>query len=301
MSNITTSRETWGKWSDGREVHLFTFTKPGGIRVKLTDYGGYLVAVEIPGHSGAFQNIVVGCQRLDGYLQQTAKLGATIGRYANRIANGRFTLDGREYTLPINNGPNHLHGGPHGFSQQMWDAKEVRSADAAGVQLTYVSRDGEEGYPGTLTATATYWLTVRNELRIGYTATTDKKTVVNLTNHAYWNLAGVGSGNIYSHEMTIPAARILDVDSTSIPTGRMLEVKDTLFDFNSPKALGPGIEQFQKTNPHGGYDHCYVLGNPGQMVLAARAKDPSSGRTLEVWTDQPGVQLYTANYLEGRR
>ena len=191
MSSITASSEIWGKWTDGRDVSLFTLANAGGIRVKLTDYGGYLVAVEMPDRSRTVKNIVVGCQNLDGYLQQTAKLGATIGRYANRIAKGTFTLDGREYTLPINNGPNHLHGGPHGFSQQLWHAKEVRSADAAGIEFTCVSRDGEEGYPGMLTATATYWVTANNELRIDYTATTDKKTVVNLTNHAYWNLAGL--------------------------------------------------------------------------------------------------------------
>jgi aldose 1-epimerase len=244
-------------------------------------------------------NVLLGLDSVDDYVLQTASLGATIGRFGNRIAKGRFKLDGKEYSLPINNGPNHLHGGPNGFSHQLWTAKEMKRPDAVGVQLTYVSKDGEEGYPGTLTATATYWLTKNNELKIEYTATTDKPTVVNLTNHAYWNLAGAKSGRIFDQEMMIAAEQYLEADSTKIPTGKLIDVSGSNMDFRKPMALGPGVKEMSAKDEHGGYDHCYVLKNGGKMALAAKAKDPESGRVMEVLTDQPGVQLYTGNFLNG--
>ena len=182
------SEKNWGKWSDGREVQLYTLTNPSGMVVTLTNYGGHVVSVSVPDQNGNIKNIALGFDNFDSYKNHTVHFGATIGRFGNRIAKGKFTLDGKEYTLPINNAPNHLHGGPLGFDHQLWQAKEVKTDDAVGVELKYVSKDGEQGYPGTLTATATYWLTKDNELKIDYTATTDKDTVVNLTNHTYWNL-----------------------------------------------------------------------------------------------------------------
>ncbi|HZZ28022.1 MAG TPA: aldose epimerase family protein [Pirellulales bacterium] len=291
--------KSWGKWSDGQEVQLYTLSNPNGMVVKLTNYGGHIVSVEVPDKEGRSKNITLGFDNLDSYVKHTAHFGATIGRYGNRIAKGKFTLDGKEYTLPINNGPNHLHGGPHGFDHQLWQAKEVKSPEAVGVEFKYVSKDGEEGYPGTLTATATYWLTKANELKIDYTATTDKDTVVNLTNHAYWNLAGAGSGDILGQKMMIAADKYLVVDDTLIPTGKMEDVKGTMMDFTSSKPIGPGVAEIKKQGGRG-YDHCYVLRSQnGSLAQAAVAKDPASGRTMEVWTDQPGIQFYTGNFLDG--
>ncbi|HTQ40735.1 MAG TPA: aldose epimerase family protein [Pirellulales bacterium] len=291
--------KSWGKWRDGQEVQLYTLTNPNGMVVTLTNYGGHVVSVEVPDREGNVKNVVLGFDNLDSYIKHTAHFGATIGRYGNRIAKGKFTLDGQTYTLPINNGPNHLHGGPEGFDHQLWQGKGVKSADAIGVEFTYVSKDGEQGYPGTLTATATYWLTKDNELKIDYAATTDKDTVVNLTNHAYWNLAGAGSGDILGQQMMIAADKYLAVDDTLIPTGKMEDVKGSMMDFTSLKPIGPGVAEIKKQGGRG-YDHCYVLRNQdGKMALAAKAKDPASGRVMEVRTDQPGIQFYTGNFLDG--
>jgi aldose 1-epimerase len=208
-------------------------------------------------------------------------------------------LNGQEYSLPINNGPNHLHGGPMGFDHQLWTAKKVEKDGAAGVEFSYVSKDGEEGYPGTMNTMATYWLTKDNELRIDYAATTDKDTVLNLTNHTYWNLAGAGKGDILKHELMLTADKYLAVDETLIPTGKMTETKGTPMDFASARPLGPGVQAMKDAGGRG-IDHCYVLRNQdGTMAMAARMKDPSSGRVMEVWTDQPGIQVYTGNFLDG--
>ena len=212
--------------------------------------------------------------------------------------NGKFALDGKQYTLETNNGPNHLHGGSKGFDHQLWNAEQVQTPDAYGVKFTYVSKDGEANYPGTLTATATYWLTKDNALKIDYTATTDKNTVVNLTNHAYWNLAGAGKGDILDQKIKVEADKYLAVDNTLIPTGEMKDVAGTIMDFTKERAFRPGVDDL-KQQPILGYDHCYVLRNPGKLELAATARDPKSGRIMEVWTDQPGVQLYTGNHLDG--
>ncbi len=224
-------------------------------------------------------------------------MGAVVGRYANRIAGGMFTLDGQTYTLARNHGPNHLHGGSVGFSHVRWDAQTVQAPDAVGVQFTYTSRDGEEGYPGTLTVQVAYSLTNANAMRMKYTAVTDRATVINLTNHAYWNLAGAGQGNILGHELLLEADQYLPVDATTIPTGELASVAGTPFDFTRPQMIGARIDQ-TPGDPQG-YDHCYVLrGQRGQLELAARARDAGSGRTMEVYTTQPGVQLYTGNYLD---
>ncbi len=292
-------KETWGKLPNGQEALLFTITNPSGAKLKFTNFGGHLVAIEVPDRSGKFENVLLSLDSLDAYVKQTASLGATIGRFANRIANGKFTLNGEEYHLPINNGPNSLHGGPQGFGHQLWTSKEVERPDAAGVELTYVSKDGEAGYPGTLTATATFWLTKDNSVQIDYTAKTDKDTVVNLTNHAYFNLSANPGKEIFDQQMMIDSDKYLETDSTLIPTGKLLDVKDTEFDFTSSKPLGPGIKKMKQSDPIGGYDNCYVLRNDGKLALVAKAKDPNSGRVMEVWTDEPGVQLYSANHLAG--
>lgn len=298
MGKFDVQEEVWGKLSDGRDGHLFTIKNPGGAVLKMTDWGAHIVAIEVPDRDGKLANVNLNVDSLGGVVKQTAHLGATVGRYANRIAKGKFTLNGQEYSLPINNGPNSLHGGPEGFGHQLWTAKKVEKADAAGVEFTYVSKDGEMGYPGTLTATATYWLTKDNAVEIDYTATTDKDTVVNLTNHAYFNLAGAGSGDIFNQELQLDAKKYLEVDGTLIPTGKLVDVSGDM-DFTSSKPLGPGIKAFREKSPTGGYDHCYVLDNGGKLAKAGKAKDPASGRTMEVWTDQPGIQLYTSNHLEG--
>ncbi|MCC7085033.1 MAG: galactose mutarotase [Pirellulales bacterium] len=299
MGKFTIDKLPWGKMPDGREVLLFTITGPGGERVRLTNYGAYIVSVEMPDRSGKLDNITLGFDNLDAYLKHTAHFGGAIGRFGNRIAKGKFTLDGKEFSLPINNGPNHLHGGPKGFDHQLWMAEEVEQPNAAGVKFTYVSKDGEEGYPGTMTATATYWLTKENELRVDYTATTDKNTVVNLTNHAYWNLAGAGKGDILKHELMLASDQYLAVDENLIPTGAMVDVKESALDFSASKPIGAGVDEMKRQGARG-IDYCYVLRNQsGGLALAARVKDPSSGRVLEILTDQPGVQLYTGNFLDG--
>jgi aldose 1-epimerase len=292
-------KQTWGQLPDGRDAELFTISNPGGAKLKLTNYGAHIVAVEMPDRAGNIENVVLGLDSLDSYVKQTVSFGATVGRYANRIAGGKFTLNGEEYHLPINNGPNSLHGGPQGFSHQLWMAKKVRKTDAVGVEFTYLSKDGEAGYPGTLTATATYWLTKDNALQIDYKAMTDKDTVVNLTNHAYFNLAADGKRNIFDQEMMIDSDKYLDVDKGLIPTGKLLDVKDSVMDFKTSKPFGPGIKKLNANDPLGGYDHCYVLKNDGKLALAAKAKDPKSGRVMEVWTEQPGIQLYSSNHLNG--
>jgi aldose 1-epimerase len=300
MKKPDVESKNWGKLPDGRDAQLYTLTNPSGMKLTMTDYGAGIVSLEVPDRNGKLANVSLDLQAPADYVNQTAHFGSTIGRYGNRIAKGKFTLDGVDYTLPINNAPNHLHGGPLGFDHQLWTVKPVHSTDAVGLEFTYVSKDGEQGYPGTMTATATYWLTNDNSLKIDYTATTDKDTVVNLTNHAYWNLAGVGSGDILGHQLMLAADKYLAIDEGSIPTGQMVDVKtDPPMDFTAMKPIGPGIAEL-KAKGGMGYDHCYVLRNQdGKLALAAKVKDPASGRTMEVLTDQPGIQLYTANFLDG--
>jgi aldose 1-epimerase len=295
------SQRVFGKLPDGRSVDIYTLKNKKGLEVEITNYGGAVVAIRTPDRRGQVDDIALGYSDPAGYAADKAYFGALIGRYGNRIALGRFKLNGVEYKLAQNNDPNHLHGGVVGFDKVVWRAVEVPRRDGAALKLTYLSKDNEEGYPGNLAVTATYILTEANELRIEYSATTDKATVVNLTHHSYFNLAGAGSGDVLGHVLKINADRFTPIHATLIPTGELKAVKGTPFDFNQPTAIGSRINQADEQLVHGsGYDHNFVLNKSGKKLsLAANAYEPSSGRVLEMWTTEPGVQLYTGNFLDG--
>ena len=289
--------QNWGT-VDGKTVKLFTLTNRKGTVVKVTDYGLIITDIQTADRSGKLGHVVLGFDSLDQYVKGHPFFGAIAGRVANRIAKGKFTLDGKEYTLAINNSPNHLHGGKKGFDKQVWDARPMPATghDQA-IEFHYLSKDGEEGYPGNLDVTVVYTLTDDDELRIDYRATTDKATPVNLTNHSYFNLAG--AGDTLGTEVFIAADRYTPTDKTLIPTGEIAPVKGTALDFTQPKTMGRDIEQV-KSFP-GGYDHNFVLNSGGgKLALAARAHEPKSGRVLEVLTTEPGVQLYNAIGLDGK-
>lgn len=293
--------EGFGRTKGGQAVEIYTLKNRLGAEARVMTLGATLVSLKVPGRGGRFDDVVLGFDRLETYEDDTHYIGQVIGRYANRIAKGRFTLNGVEYKLAVNNGENHLHGGVRGFDKVVWTARPLSARNGSALELTYVSRDGEEGYPGTLTVKATYTLTDANELRIDYAATTDKDTVVNLTNHSYFNLAGHGSGDILNHRLMINAARFTPTDAASIPTGELRSVAGTPFDFRRPRTIGERIEQDEEQLKFGsGYDHNFVVnGRAGALRLAARVSEPTSGRAMEVWTTEPGVQLYTGNFLEG--
>jgi aldose 1-epimerase len=294
----------FGELPDGRKVDLYVLTNDKGMKAKVITYGAILTELDVPDKSGQSADVVLGFDDLKGWLGNKPFFGATVGRVANRIAKGKFTLDGKEYTLAKNNGPNALHGGEKGFDKQLWKGApaEVKGA-AAAVAFTYVSKDGEEGYPGEVTATVTYSLTNDNELRIDYSATADKPTPVNLTNHSYFNLTGATKdapdpGDILGEELMIAADKYTPTDDTLIPTGKIDPVKGTPLDFTAPHKIGERIDQL-KDEP-GGYDHNFVLRGGGkEPALAARATDPKSGRVLEMSTTEPGVQFYSGNFLDG--
>ncbi len=283
--------------ADGKQVSLFTLTNRKGVEAKITNYGGIVVSLRVPDRKGQMDDVVLGFDTLDEYTAGNPPyFGALIGRYANRIALGRFKLGGVEYKLATNNDPNHLHGGVKGFDKVVWDARPLRGA---ALELTYLSRDGEEGYPGALRARVVYTLTDRNELRIDYSATTDKDTIVALTHHSYFNLKGQGNGDILDHQLTLNAPRFTPIDATSIPTGELRAVKGTPFDFTTRTAIGSRIDQDDEQLKNGsGYDHNYVITlKPGTLRKAAEAYEATTGRVMEVWTTEPGVQLYTGNFL----
>jgi aldose 1-epimerase len=293
-------KTSFGKTPDGRQVDLYTLTNAKGVEVAITNFGGIVVTVKVPDRNGKVADVVFGYDSLDGYINDKSYFGALVGRYGNRIAHGQFVLDGVTYKLAKNNGENTLHGGVKGFNKVVWDAKEVASKDGASLQLNYLSKDGEEGYPGNLKVQVVYTWTDANELKIDYSATTDKKTVVNLTNHSYFNLAGQGNGDILGHELTIQADRFTPVDAGLIPTGELRPVDGTPFDFRKRTAIGARITADDEQLKLGkGYDHNWVLNHTAEVSLAARAVEPNSGRVLEVWTTQPGVQFYTGNFLDG--
>jgi aldose 1-epimerase len=290
------TQEPFGRLKDGREVSLFTLSNRSNTTVKITNYGGIITAILTPDQNGKPDDIVLGFNTLDEYLAKHPYFGALIGRYGNRIAKGKFTLNGKEYRLAINDGENHLHGGLFGFDKVIWEATDLRNSAEVGLRLSYFSKDGEEGYPGNLHTTVTYLLNDQNELKISYEAATDQPTVVNLTNHAYFNLAGEGSGDILDHEAMINANRYTAVTDDLIPTGELKPVQDSAMDFTVSKPIGADINKVK-----GGYDHNYVLNknNDKELSLAAKVLEPKSGRTLEVFTTEPGVQFYTGNSLDG--
>ncbi len=290
-----TSRE-FGKTHEGTPVRIYTLTNANGLEAAITNYGGRIVSLKVPDRNGAMGDVVAGFTTLDGYLNTNPYFGAVVGRYANRIGHAEFKLDGILYKLAKNNGNNALHGGLRGFDKVVWTAHEMPDG---GLELTYLSRDGEEGYPGNCRVTVRYHLTDANELRIEYSATTDKDTVINLSNHSYFNLKG--SGDILGHVLTLNADRFTPVDAGLIPTGELRPVADTPFDFRKPTAIGARIGQDDAQLKFGkGYDMNYVLNKRGvELSLAARVEEPSSGRVMEVWTTQPGVQFYTSNNLDG--
>ncbi|MCU0249591.1 MAG: galactose mutarotase [Vicinamibacterales bacterium] len=292
-------KSSFGTTKDGQAVDLYTLTNANGVVAKITTYGALLTELHVPDRTGAAADVVLGFKTLQGYEGDHPYFGATIGRVANRIAKGRFRLNGQEYTLATNNGPNHLHGGLKGFDKRVWKAQPVSVGGVPAVRFTYTSADMEEGYPGTLTATVTYTLTHANELRLEYTATTDKPTIVNLTNHSYFNLAGDGQGTILDHELTIMADRYTPVDDTLIPTGEIASVRGSVMDFNRSTPIGARIREVPGPAP-GGYDHNYVLSHGGGVLaMSATVREPKSGRVMEVLTTEPGVQLYTGNFLDG--
>jgi len=293
--------ESFKSIHNGKPTGLYTLKNQNEVIVRITNYGAIIVSIIVPDRKGNFADIVQGYDTIGEYIEGNSPyMGAICGRCANRIAGGKFELMRKQYSLAVNNGPNHLHGGIKGFSKVVWD---VLNASSSQVQLEYVSNDGEENYPGNLRVSVTYTLTEDNELKIGYRAVTDKATVVNLAGHSYFNLAGEGSGSIYDQELMINARFFTPIDETSVPTGEILSVKGTPMDFTSPKKIGAEIDSdYEQLRFGAGYDHNFVLDHPaGVTGLAAAAFDPASGRILEVYTTQPGLQLYTANWIDNEK
>ncbi len=289
-------KSDFGTTEDGVAVDIFTLANKSGMTLKVTTFGATITEIIFPDKNGIPANVVLGFDNIAQYEgKQNPYFGCVVGRFANRIARGEFTIDGKTYTLPINNGPNTLHGGLKGLSKRLWTGKFNDTSDAPSVTLTYVSKDAEEGFPGNLTTKVTYTLTNDNAVNIDYSATTDKATVINLTNHSYFNLAGAGSGDVLSHELMIAADSFTPVDEHLIPTGEIASVKGSALDFTKQTTIGSRIAEVK-----GGYDHNFVLSEkPRPLALAACTRDPKSGRTMEVWTTEPGVQLYTSNHMDG--
>lgn len=295
---MDTNRQPFGQMPDGVAVDLFTLTNDNGVTANITNYGGIIVALTTPDRHGTLGDIALGFDTLAEYIDHNPYFGALCGRYANRIANGKFTLDGVEYQLAQNNGPNHLHGGLRGFDKVVWQAAEQSDANGASLKLAYLSKDGEEGYPGNLMVDVTYTLNNQNELRVDYKATTDQPTILNLTNHSYFNLAG--TGDILNHMMQLNADHFTPVDARLIPIGELRPVADTPMDFRQPIAIGARIDQpYEQLQLGRGYDHNWVVnGSSGNLRLAATAWEQTTGRRLDVYTTQPGIQFYTGNSLD---
>jgi len=290
-------REPFGTTSGGEAVSVYTLQNAKGTELRVTNYGGIILSLKVPDRHGRLDDIVLGYDSLADYERSSPYFGAIIGRYGNRIARGRFTLDGKTYTLATNNGPNHLHGGVKGFDKVVWDAAPFEHGDSVGLVFRHTSPDGDEGYPGTVRATVIYTLTAQNELIFEYEATTDHATPINLTQHSYFNLAGDGKGDILGHVVTFNADAFTPVDSTLIPTGEIRNVTGTAFDFRTPTAIGARIAQDDEQLRYGrGYDHNFVLTKAGPAALVY---EPSSGRVMEISTTEPGVQFYSGNFLDG--
>ncbi len=290
----------WGKTAAGEKVRLFTLKNAAGMEVKITNYGGIIVALSVPDKQGQLADVVLGFDTLEPYLGKHPHFGALTGRYANRIGGAKFKLNGQQVQVTANSGKNHIHGGIENFAKKVWKASEVRKGDNVGVEMRYTSPDGEEGFPGTLECLVTYTLKADNTLEIKYRATTDKATVVNLTNHSYFNLAGEGSGDVLGHEMMIAATEYTPTDDALIPTGEIATVVGTPLEFNVPLKIGSRISSDFKPLVQGkGYDHNYILRAGSGLRLAAKVRDPKSGRVMTVMTTEPGVQFYTGNHLKG--
>ncbi len=300
-AQATITKSSFGKISTGENIDLYTLRNTNGVEAGITNFGGIVVSLKVPDRDGKFDDVVLGFSDLESYTKPGPYFGALIGRYGNRIAKGRFKLNGVEYKLATNNGENHLHGGIKGFDKVVWTGREMRTKAGPAVVLTYLSKDGEEGYPGNLRVRVVYTLTNKNELKIDYSATTDKDTVTNLTHHSYFNLLGEGGGEILQHRVKINADRFVAIDAGSIPTGELRKVAGTPFDFLRLTEIGARINQGDEQLKNGnGYDHTFVInGRPGTLRLAATAHEPLSGRTMDVWTTEPGMQFYTGNFLDG--
>lgn len=292
-------KESFGEL-EGKKVDIYTLKNAGNIEVKITNYGGIVTSIKVPDKNGKFDDVVLGFNNLQDYLSSNTYFGAIVGRYANRIGNAKFSIDGQEYTLAKNNWMNCLHGGVKGFDKVLWEAEPVTGKGSQSLKLHYMSRDGEEGFPGNLDVTVTYTLTDDNSLKIDYLATTDKPTVVNLTNHTYWNLAGEGSGDILGHQLMLNSGAFTPVDRGSIPTGEIRSVEDTPMDFRKPAAVGERIgSDYEQLKFGNGYDHNWVInsGDDDKLIPAATVYEPVSGRYMEVYTTEPGVQFYSGNFL----
>ena len=294
-------KHTWGKTAEGETAHLYTLTNKNGMTMRVTNFGCIIVSLTVPDRDGKYADVVLGYDRLDDYIEDTRHFGCVVGRCANRIAGSKFSLDGKTYELTVNRPPNHLHGGLKAFDRVVWDAEGIVRDGAVGLKFHYLSKDGEEGYPGNLNVTMYYWLTDANELRIDYSATTDKPTPVNLTNHSYFNLAGAGSRDILGHELMLAADRFTPVDAGLIPTGELRPVAGTPFDFTKPTAIGARVdEDDQQLKYGGGYDHNFVFSRwDGKLRLVTTVYEPKTGRFMEVLTTEPGVQFYCGNFLDG--
>lgn len=300
MEKTEIQKVSYGQTEDGKNVDMYILKNSKGMTVKVITYGGIITEISVPDRNGKFNDVVLGFDDLKGYLKGHPYFGAIVGRVANRIAKGKFKLGDKEFTLAKNNGEHHLHGGIKGFDKVIWNAEPLTRSDGVGVRLTYLSPDSEEGYPGNLSVTVNYVLTENNELRIEYKATTDKETIVNLSNHSYFNLLGPENGLILDHELFINANYYTEVDDTLIPTGEIKPVEGTPLDFRKPTKIGARIDQVKVGNNPTGYDHNYVLNSGGASLdLAARVYEPLTGRVMEVYTTEPGVQFYSGNFLDG--
>ncbi|MEN2398378.1 aldose epimerase family protein [Flavobacterium sp. MC2016-06] len=298
---VTIDKSEYGTTAKGEKVDSYKLKNQNGMEVDIITFGGRITDLKVPNKAGVSENVVIGFSSLAQYEKENPFFGALIGRYGNRIAKGKFSLDGKNYQLAINNAPNALHGGPQGYFNVVWKADEVKSGETASLKLSYLSKDMEEGYPGNLKVTVTYTLTNDNQLEVLYEADTDKKTVVNLTQHSYFNLSGDFTKTILDTELTLNADKLVPVDATLIPTGKLEDVANTPFDFRKPKLVGKDIESKNEQLERGkGYDHCWVLNNPekGKTIIAT-AYHPASGRVLEMTTDEPGIQFYSGNFLDG--
>jgi len=299
-AEATITRAPYGKLEDGTEISLYTLTNAAGTIATITNYGGIIVSIKTHDKNGNLEDIVLGFDSLSSYVKNNPFFGAIVGRYGNRIAKGKFKLDKQSYNLAVNNGENHLHGGLKGFDKVVWAGDNYNTPEGAVLKLTYTSKDLEEGYPGNLQTEVTYTLTNDNELKIDYKATTDKKTIVNLTNHSYFNLSGNTKTDILNHQLSIGASKFLPVDKGLIPTGELKDVKGTPFDFTTPHIVGERINnKDQQLQIGGGYDHCWVFDGAGELSPKATVYDSTSGRFMEVFTTEPAVQFYSGNFLNG--